>query len=266
MGGPVLEESTLIEAVEASFAMFPDAEGRVSRLRRPGVRGHETPLSHPMVNMITSTQLDAAADEAIKAVCDHFFDRRKAFGWVVGPSARPADLGERLVKAGLKKAFDSAGMALTDLGIAYHTNPAVRIREATPEDVAMASETMSEAFPAPKEVIQFMYQLLFRDRERLKTRIYLAYMEGSSEPVACSSMGFIPGKPIVHLRGAATNRRYRGRGIYSSLLARRLKDARRDGAEAAVIQAILTTSAPICRRLGFAEVCRLEFYTWSPES
>jgi hypothetical protein len=140
----------------------------------------------------------------------------------------------------------------------------LRIREVTPEEVAVASETMAEAFPAPKEVVHFMYKVLFRDRERLKTRIYLAYLEGIENPVGCSSMGFIPGKPIVHLRGAATNKRHRGRGIYSSLLARRLNDAKKEGAQAAVIQAIVTTSAPICRRLGFKELCDLAFYTWSP--
>jgi hypothetical protein len=247
--------------------MLPEIEGRVSYLTIPGVRGHETALSHPMVNMITSTSLDPAdAEGPIRKVVDHFNRQRKAFGWVVGPSARPADLGGRLERAGLTKMFDAAGMALTDMSIEFRVNPAVRIREATPQEVAVASETMAEAFPAPKEVVQFMYEILFRDRERLKTRIYLAYIEGTDDPVACSSMGFVPGQPVVHLRGAATNKAYRGRGIYSSLLARRLADAREDGAEAAVIQAILTTSAPVCRRLGFAELCRLEFYTWSPEA
>jgi N-acetylglutamate synthase-like GNAT family acetyltransferase len=261
-----LDQNILIEAIEASFAMLPEIDGMVSYLNIPGIHGCETTLSHPMVNMITSTTLTPGeADRTIASVCDHFARQRKAFGWMVGPSAKPEDLGAKLAKAGLTKMFDAAGMALIDLGIRFHVNPAVRIREATPEDVAVASETMAEAFPAPKDVVQFMYQVLFRDRERLKTRIYLAYMEGNDEPVACSSMGFVPGKPIVHLRGAATHKKYRGRGIYGSLLAQRLTDAREDGAEAAVIQAILTTSAPVCRRLGFAELCRLQFYTWFPE-
>jgi hypothetical protein len=261
-----IDRQTLIDAIEASFVMLPETEGMVSCLEIPGIGGHETALSHSMVNMVTSTTLTLDnADEAIRAVREHFAERHKAFGWVVGPSATPADLGTRLAGAGLTKMFDAAGMALTDLSVQFRVNPAVKIREATPAEVAMASETMAEAFPAPKEVVQFMYEVLFRERERLKTRIYLAYLEGVEDPVACSSMGFIPDKPVVHLRGAATNKKHRGRGIYTSLLARRLNDARKGGAEAAVIQAILTTSAPICRRLGFTEVCDLQFYTWSPE-
>jgi GNAT superfamily N-acetyltransferase len=261
-----LDESTLIEAIEASLSLLPETEGLVTRLRLPGVEGHMTALSHPMVNMITSTRLTAAdADGSIAAVCEHFAKDGKAFGWMIGPKATPDDLGARLTRAGLTKTFDAAGMALTDLSVTFHVNPAVRIREATPEEVALASETMAEAFPAPKEVVLFMYRVLFKQRDRLKTRVYLAYLEDNDDPVACSSMGFVPGMPIVHLRGAATNRGYRGRGIYSSLLARRLTDAREGGAEAAVIQAILTTSAPVCRRLGFRELCRLQFYTWFPQ-
>jgi hypothetical protein len=260
-----MDRDTLIDAIETGFAMLPEVEGEVRYLSIPGLRGHETALSHPMVNMITSATLSRDdADKTVRKAFDHFAGQRKAFGWVVGPSARPGDLGTRLEAAGLTKAFDAAGMALTDLDVKFRVNPALRIREVTPKEVAVASETMAEAFPAPKEVVHFMYRVLFRDRERLKTRIYLAYLEGIENPVGCSSMGFIPGKPIVHLRGAATNKRHRGRGIYSSLLARRLNDAKKEGAEAAVIQAIVTTSAPICRRLGFEEVCDLAFYTWSP--
>ena len=261
-----LDDATLTDAIEASFAMLPEIEGEVSYLGIPGLRGHETALSHPMVNMVTSTTLNPAdADETIRKAFEHFTSQRKAFGWVVGPSARPEDLGTRLEAAGLTKAFDAAGMALTDLDLRHRVNPAVRIREVTPEEVAVASEAMAEAFPAPREVVRFMYKVLFMDRVRLKTRIYLAYLEGVQDPVGCSSMGFVPGRPIVHLRGAATNKKHRGRGIYSSLLARRLMDARKDGAEAAVIQAIVTTSAPICRRLGFKEICDLRFYRWSPQ-
>jgi len=261
-----MARDTLIDAIESSFAVLPEIEGLVSHLKIPGLCGHETALSHPMVNMVTSSTLtEGDADRVIRQVCEHFAAESKAFGWVVGPSAKPADLGARLEAAGLTKAFDAAGMAITDLDEQFRINPAVRIREVTPDQLAIASETMAEAFPAPRKVVNLMYEVLFRDRDRLKTRIYLAYLEGVQNPVGCSSMGFVPGKPIVHLRGAATNKKHRGRGIYASLLARRLMDARKDGAEAAVIQAIVTTSAPICRRLGFREICDLRFYTWSPQ-
>jgi GNAT superfamily N-acetyltransferase len=261
-----LDNSTLVDAIEASFATLPETEGLVTYLKIPGIRGHETAISHPMVNIVTSTALTSDnADATIKLARDHFGNQCKAFGWLIGPSATPADPSDRLARAGLNKMFDAAGMAMTDLSVMFRTSLGVSIREVTPQDIVVASRIMAEAFAAPSEVVHLMYEVLFRHRDRLKTRIYLAYLEGVETPVACSSMEFIPDMPIVHLRGAATVKEYRGRGIYTSLLARRLADARKDGAVAAVIQAIRTTSAPICRRLGFTEVCNLEFYTWAPD-
>ena len=60
----------------------------------------------------------------------------------------------------------------------------------------------------------------------------------------------------------ATLSEYRGKGVYTALMAKRLADARALGMEAAVLQADRTTSAPICANLGFEEVCSLDLYAW----
>jgi GNAT superfamily N-acetyltransferase len=60
--------------------------------------------------------------------------------------------------------------------------------------------------------------------------------------------------------GAATLPPARGRGVYGALLRHRLARVREQGASAAVIQADAATSAPICRRAGFMELCRLSFW------
>jgi GNAT superfamily N-acetyltransferase len=99
----------------------------------------------------------------------------------------------------------------------------------------------------------------------VKSRGYFAYLSGDA-PVAWSYLVYLPGSPVVLLGGAATLPESRGKGIYSALVKRRLDDARADGREAAVIQADRDTSAPICARLGFRELCSLEVLAWSPES
>jgi hypothetical protein len=98
----------------------------------------------------------------------------------------------------------------------------------------------------------------------VKSRGYFAYLDGAS-PVAWSYLVYLAGSPIVLLGGAATLAEARGKGIYSALVKRRLADARGDGREAAVIQADRDTSAPICAKLGFRELCSLEVYGWMPE-
>jgi predicted GNAT family acetyltransferase len=71
---------------------------------------------------------------------------------------------------------------------------------------------------------------------------------------------YLPDSPTVLLGGAATLEEYRGHGIYTALVARRLADARADRRTAAVIQGDRKTSAPICAKLGFREICGLELF------
>ena len=47
-------------------------------------------------------------------------------------------------------------------------------------------------------------------------------------------------------------------------MAARLAEARAMGKDAAVLQGDRKTSAPICVKLGFREVCSVDFYAWSP--
>ena len=93
----------------------------------------------------------------------------------------------------------------------------------------------------------------------------MLFRSGVTEPVAAASTIYDTNDPMVILAGAAVLEEHRGRGIYRSLVRRRLEDVRGEGIEAAVIQAVRSTSAPICRSLGFDEVCSQELYAWSPE-
>ena len=121
---------------------------------------------------------------------------------------------------------------------------------------------MARAYEMPEEVARFFNVLLAMTDSKVKNRGYFAYVDGGTEPVAWSYLVYLPDSPIVLLGGAATVPEHRGRGIYSALVAKRLADARADGRRAAVIQAVRSTSAPICAKLGFREVCGLEFYAW----
>jgi GNAT superfamily N-acetyltransferase len=66
------------------------------------------------------------------------------------------------------------------------------------------------------------------------------------------------------MQGAATLSDYRGHGIYTAMMAARLRAARAMGKDAAVLQGDRTTSAPIAAKLGFEEVCGIDFFRWVP--
>lgn len=251
----------LIAAIESTLHFYPPVPGLTEDLGVPGVHGRVTALSHPLANLVGMAHLDErTADATIARVKERFAGR--AFGWVTGPSTTPADLPQRLERAGLRNDDHLAGMALTDLAHPIAA-PAVRIEEVAPRDASRESDMMSRAYGMPRDVNDLFTGILGA-RGPIRARGYFAYLDGA-RPVAWSYLVYIPGSRIVLLGGAATVPEARGQGLYTALVKRRLDDARADGAQAAVIQADRATSGPICAKLGFRELCALEFFSWSPE-
>ena len=256
-------EDDLIQAIESSLQVYPPVSGLSEDLAVKGVRGRVTDLSHPLANLVGMA--DIAPDEVdatLKMVRNRYSRGRKAYGWVTGPLTRPNDLGARLVASGLVKEDEMAGMVLTDLAVPIGVDAKIEIREATLHDAQAASGMMARAYDMPEEVARFFNVLLAMTDSKVKNRGYFAYVDGGTEPVGWSYLVYLPDSSIVLLGGAATVPEHRGRGIYSALVAKRLADARADGRSAAVIQAVRSTSAPIAAKLGFREVCGLEFYAW----
>lgn len=258
-----VSEDALIAAIESSLQVYPPVSGLSEDLAVKGVRGRVTDLSHPLANLVGMADIASDdVDATLKMVRNRYSRGRKAYGWVTGPLTRPHDLGERLVATGLAKADEMAGMVLTDLTVPIAVDPKIEIREATLHEAQAASEMMGRAYGMPEEVARFFNVLLAMTDSKVQNRGYFAYLDGVAEPVAWSYLVYLPDSPIVLLGGAATVPEHRGRGIYSALVAKRLADARADRRSAAVIQAVRSTSAPIAAKLGFREVCGLEFYAW----
>ena len=260
----MIADRDLVEAIESSLHVYPARAGLSEDLDVPGVRGRVTALSHPLANLVGLARLDEeTADATIERVMQRYAREHLAFGWVVGPGTTPPDMKRRLLRSGMDTIAHLAGMALTDLDAPIETDPAVEIREVTPEEAGAESEMMGRAYGMPSEVAEMFTRLL--GSRSVRSRGYLASVAGGA-PVAWSFLVYLPGSPIVLLGGAATLPESRGKGIYRALVKRRLDDARADGREAAVIQADRDTSAPICAKLGFRELCSLEVLAWSPES
>lgn len=128
------------------------------------------------------------------------------------------------------------------------------------KDALVESEMMARAYGLPLDVMRVFNEILAAAADRIKQRGYFAYVQGNDKPVAWSFLAYIPDSATVLLGGAATLEEYRGQGLYTALVARRLADARADGRTAAVVQADRNTSAPICAKLGFREICGLEIF------
>jgi GNAT superfamily N-acetyltransferase len=256
-------EDALILAIESSLQVYPPVSGLSEDLGVKGVRGRVTDFSHPLANLVGMADIaPESIDATLKMVRNRYSGGRKAYGWVTGPLTRPHDLGARLVAAGLAKSDEMAGMAITDLAVDISVDPSIEIREATLHEAQAASDMMARAYGIPEDIARFFNVLLAMTESKVPNRGYFAYVDGGDQPVGWSYLVYLPDSPIALLGGAATLPEHRGRGIYSALVAKRLADARADGRRAAVIQAVRSTSAPIAAKLGFREVCGLEFYSW----
>ena len=252
-------ERDLVEAIETTLFLYPAVHGLVQDLGIPGLRGRITKVSHALANLCGDARFSERESEAmIEKVRQRYGDL--AFGWVTGPSTRPADLPRRLEDAGLHHSDSLAGMTLTDLATSIAANPNVRIEETSMRDALVETEMMARAYGLPLEVMRVFNEYLAASATRIKSRGYFGYVDGNDKPVAWSFLAYIPDSPTVLLGGAATLEEYRGQGLYTALVARRLADARADGRTAAVIQADRRTSAPICAKLGFREICGLEIF------
>jgi GNAT superfamily N-acetyltransferase len=251
-------ERDLVDSIESTLFIFPPVPGLMHDLGIPGLRGRVTKISHPVANLAGNAMFsEREADTLIAKVRNRF--GQIPFGWVTGPATRPADLPRRLEAAGFVHAESLAGMALADLSIPMVVNPKARVWEATFEEASAQNEMMARAYGVPSDVMRFFNELLHATADRIRSRWYFAGLD--DEPVAWSYLTYVPDSPIVLLGGAATLEDHRGHGLYSALVAKRLADARSDGRTTAVVQADRKTSAPICAKLGFREVCGLEIFT-----
>jgi GNAT superfamily N-acetyltransferase len=254
-------QQSILHALENSMFEFPEVPGRWDLPRFPGVRAHATPqVSHVFGNMIgVSTLTEANADAVIAQVQDFFGTRGHMVGWWVNPSSTPLDLVPRLEAAGFKRVIEQAGLVLTDLQREFRCNPVVTVRKATAADRGEVVRLYAHAYPMPETLADVYCDVLPLVEGG---NHYLAYLDGVQGPVSVSSMFMHRGSSVAIMQGAATLSEHRGHGIYTAMMAARLADARALGKDTAVLQGDRKTSAPICVKLGFQEVCSIDLYAW----
>lgn len=196
----------------------------------------------------------ASADERIAGVRAWFRDRgRSSFTWMVGQSATPSDLVERLLATGARREADNQGDAT---GLVLDVEPPAltgievrRVRDL--DDFRAVRRIDAEAFDVPDEVLRGLLERSDADYEAslafAALQVFVALLDG--EPAAYGNLAFLMAGPPL-LVGGGTRVAARGRGLYRALVR-----ARWDAAVAAGHRSLITQaspqSEPILRRLGF---------------
>lgn len=267
MPSKINNQKILRRIEETYYALFVDQlpGGLLKPLKVEGVKGRISTINNPFLNCVGLADVDEAKCQSmISSVIEIYEKEKKGFQWLVGPTTRPKNMDKYLTESGFKRIDEESafGMVLKDIDIAIDTNEDFKIREVEVGDFEENTSLITKSFGMglTDEIARIIIDLYASQGKN--SHLYLAFT-GENKPVAFSASVIDPENHLVILLGAGTLPEYRGKGIYSSFVDRRLKDAGKAGANVAIIQALKNTSAPICRRLGFEAVCQLDSYLYS---
>jgi hypothetical protein len=180
--------------------------------------------------------------------------------WWIGPSARPADIAERLRALGLREPRDRVAelraLALTTAPAGVPSEIDVRPVERY-EDFVAAREVQWTAFDVPEGRRAAGRERMREDfEESIRLRVPVGFLATLDGEPAASALA-IPSDRGVFLIAGATAPWARGRGLYRALVRARWDYASARGTPVLITHANPDTSYPILKRLGFEEVCTL---------
>ncbi|MFF8412784.1 GNAT family N-acetyltransferase [Streptomyces omiyaensis] len=226
----------------------PDGPG--CRVERAGAVVRQTGPAHAW-NGVLWSGLDAhTADAEIAAQLAHYRAAGVPFEWKLYGHDGPADLGARLVAAGLT-AEEPETVLVAEAGAqagAVALPHGVELREVTDaEGVRQVVEVHERAFGTDSSDLG--RRLLDRLAAGPGTvTAVLALADGV--PVSAARLELYPGTDFAGLWGGGTVEEWRGRGLYRALVAHRARVAAAHGHRYVQVDAA-PTSRPVLRRLGF---------------
>ena len=183
----------------------------------------------------------------------------RAFSWVAGASSAPADLAERLAGRGLVDVGDGDLLSARLPVRGLRTADDVDIVEVEDEETARVGIRLAHPNATAEEVADQANEMLaYLALPERRGGFLVAFMDG--QPAANAAYRYSSDGRTVYLNGAQTVERFRGRGIYQTLVAYRTDAAVRHGCAYAAIRARRDTSLPILMRRGFADHGHLPIY------
>jgi GNAT superfamily N-acetyltransferase len=194
------------------------------------------------------------ADAAIAETVAYFRDLGYAMEWKHLDYDEPFDLKHRLSMAGLVEDEEEAVMVLElanapEKLLAPITHDIRRI--STAEALKDADWVNKLVWDGDEDDAVSQRILGAWERDAESVSVYVAYVDG--KPVSYARNEFLGAKdcPFVGLYGGSTLAEYRNRGIYTAMIAARLREAEQRGRKFALVDARQSTSMPILQKLGF---------------
>lgn len=255
-----------IERILVDSLFLPEKRPDMMKMDIQGMRGYVSSFKYAHANRLALNGYGDNYEEVIQEAIDFFRNRDSGFTWVARPVDIDASLPEKLLNHGFTASgfHKVAGMYLEYPIVPEHKSPNIIVREIIGDEIIQNIEIITRAYGAlPTDYIRYIYHPSNHYGDSVCSRMYLAYLAETDEPVGYASCFYIDNAYVV-FRGAAVMPEHRRKGAYAELFRQRLVDARSAGIEKFLIQSSRDSSYSTCLRLGFEEICPLELYQWSP--
>lgn len=227
-----------------------------------GVIRHRSGGANGWCAVLWSDLDETTADAAIAEQVAYFAGLGREFEWKHYSHDKPADLGERLLKAGLV-ADDPEALLVAEIA-GLPTEPVlpegVRIERVTDAaGVRLMDEASTAAFGRPSPHVQHLVEQVERDLDSLTALVVMA----GDRPVCSARIEFHEGTDFASLWGGGTVPEWRGKGIYKATVAWRTRLAAARGYRYLQVDAS-DDSRPILSRLGFQRLSTTTPYNFQP--
>ena len=245
--------------VEDAFFLLNHLSPRVKSLDLPHTRGWSSPLPDAMMNRVG--MLGGRAEDVFAQAQQFFQERKQGFTWVMDSHCKLPRASSWMARRSMGHTCTIKGMYLDDLKKSATVPDSILLEEIPRKEALKLEDTTARLFGLSRKMARIIFLDSFTPLEKgLCSRVYGARQSPRGEIIAFAQMLYLKDSPYVLLRVAAVDARFRGRGIYKALLARRLRDAIADGKIGAIIHAVEGTTSSVCSRFGFEEVCQMELF------
>ena len=239
--------------------------GEVEPLEINGITGRISNIDSYGLNCVGLSKLSGeSAEVVIRKVIACYSERKKNFTWLVGPSSSPHNLGSLLEKNGLIKIPQvcMSGMHAHLKELKVKGNEDVTVEKKPISKITEYADLLASAYGFGESVEAFAIRSKLIVHSGDGGNLYLAFLENKDNPVAYGVSVYYEKEKVVILQGSGTVGAFRRKGIYTKLVAARIADACDMGMETAVIQAINSTSMPICQKIGFQKISDIDLYAY----
>lgn len=239
--------------------------GEVEPLEINGITGRISNIDSYGLNCVGLSKLSGeSAEDVIRKVIACYSERKKNFTWLVGPSSSPHNLGSLLEKNGLIKIPQvcMSGMYAHLKELKVKGNEDVTVEKKPISKITEYADLLASAYGFGESVEAFAIRSKLIVHSGDGGNLYLAFLENKDNPVAYGVSVYYEKEKVVILQGSGTVGAFRRKGIYTKLVAARIADACDMGMETAVIQAINSTSMPICQKIGFQKISDIDLYAY----